>query len=105
MSPPSAHKLRSILSQSGWQKAAEILQKLDPEVAADALLDVPFDEQHERVGNARRLGQGVRRFGVGHQIYLGLSLVQWPGGNRNPLPPTPRRGAAPVGPLAPSVGP
>src|ERR1017187_9815855 len=47
MSPPSAHKLRSILSQNGWQKAAEILQKLDPAVAANALLDVPFDEQRE----------------------------------------------------------
>src|ERR1035438_5210335 len=47
MSPPSAHKLRSILSQSGWVKAAEILQRLDPAVAADALLDVPFDEQRE----------------------------------------------------------
>jgi NitT/TauT family transport system ATP-binding protein len=47
MSPPSADKLRSILSQSGWVKAAEILQRLDPAVAADALLDVPFDEQRE----------------------------------------------------------
>ncbi len=47
MSPPSAHKLRSILSQSGWEKAAQILQRLDPAVAADALLDVPFDEQRE----------------------------------------------------------
>ena len=47
MSPPSAHKLRSVLSQSGWEKAAEILQRLDPAVAADALLDVPFDEQRE----------------------------------------------------------
>jgi NitT/TauT family transport system ATP-binding protein len=47
MIPPSAHKLRSILSQSGWEKAAEILQRLDPAVAADALLDVPFDEQRE----------------------------------------------------------
>ncbi|MGA2195807.1 MAG: hypothetical protein ABSH40_11095, partial [Bryobacteraceae bacterium] len=47
MSPPSAHKLRSILSQSGWEKATQILQKLDPAVAADALLDVPFEEQRE----------------------------------------------------------
>jgi len=47
MSPPAADKLRSVLSQSSWEKAAQILERLDPAVAADAMLDVPFDEQRQ----------------------------------------------------------
>jgi NitT/TauT family transport system ATP-binding protein len=45
MFPPATEKLRSILSQHSWDKAVAILQRLDPEVAADALLDIPIEEQ------------------------------------------------------------
>ena len=45
MNPPSTDKLRSILARGGPEKAAELLQRLDPAVAADAMLDMSFDEQ------------------------------------------------------------
>jgi NitT/TauT family transport system ATP-binding protein len=45
MNPPSTDKLRSILARGGHDKAADLLQRLDPAVAADALLDIPFEDQ------------------------------------------------------------
>jgi NitT/TauT family transport system ATP-binding protein len=45
MNPPSTDKLRSILARGGPDKAADLLQKLDPAVAADAMLDIPFEDQ------------------------------------------------------------
>ena len=45
MNPPSTDKLRSILARGGAEKAAELLQRLDPAVAADALIDIPFEDQ------------------------------------------------------------
>jgi NitT/TauT family transport system ATP-binding protein len=45
MNPPSTDKLRSILARGGPEKAAELLQRLDPAVAADAMLDMSFDDQ------------------------------------------------------------
>ena len=51
MNPPPTEKLRSILARGGWDKAADLLQKLDPAVAADALLDIPFDDQRTLFGS------------------------------------------------------
>jgi NitT/TauT family transport system ATP-binding protein len=51
MNPPSTDKLRSILARGGWEKAADLLQRLDPAVAADALLDAPFEEQRTVFGS------------------------------------------------------
>jgi NitT/TauT family transport system ATP-binding protein len=45
MNPPSTDKLRSILARSGPEKAADLLQRLDSAVAADAMLDLPFEDQ------------------------------------------------------------
>ncbi len=45
MNPPSTDKLRSILARGGPDKAADLLQRLDPAVAADAMLDLPFEDQ------------------------------------------------------------
>jgi len=45
MNPPSTDKLRSILARGGSDKAADLLQRLDPAVAADAMLDLPFEDQ------------------------------------------------------------
>jgi NitT/TauT family transport system ATP-binding protein len=45
MNPPSTDKLRSLLARGGPDKAADLLQRLDPAVAADAMLDLPFEDQ------------------------------------------------------------
>ena len=45
MNSPSTDKLRSILARGGSEKAADLLQRLDPAVAADAMLDIPFEDQ------------------------------------------------------------
>ena len=45
MNTPSTDKLRSILARGGPEKAADLLQRLDPAVAADAMLDIPFEDQ------------------------------------------------------------
>jgi NitT/TauT family transport system ATP-binding protein len=50
MNPPSTDKLRSILARGGPDKAADLLQRLDPAVAADALLDMPYEEQRAIFG-------------------------------------------------------
>jgi len=45
MNPPSPDKLRSILARGNPDKAADLLQHLDPAVAADAMVDLPFEDQ------------------------------------------------------------
>jgi Mg/Co/Ni transporter MgtE len=50
MNPPSTDKLRSILARGGPEKAADLLQRLDPAVAADAMLDMPFEDQRAIFG-------------------------------------------------------
>ena len=50
MNPPSTDKLRSILARGGSEKAADLLQRLDPAVAADAFLDMPFEDQRAIFG-------------------------------------------------------
>jgi NitT/TauT family transport system ATP-binding protein len=42
---PIADKLRLILSQGGWDQVVELLQRIDPAVAADFLLDLPIEDQ------------------------------------------------------------
>lgn len=37
--------LRILVSQGRWDQAAEILQRLDPAVAADAFINLPFEDQ------------------------------------------------------------
>jgi NitT/TauT family transport system ATP-binding protein len=38
-------KLRELLSQAHWEQAVSLLQRLDPESAADLLMSLPFEEQ------------------------------------------------------------
>jgi NitT/TauT family transport system ATP-binding protein len=42
---PIADKLRLILSQGGWDQVVELLQRIDPSVAADFLMDLPIEDQ------------------------------------------------------------
>jgi NitT/TauT family transport system ATP-binding protein len=42
---PIADKLRLILSQGGWDQVVELLQRIDPAVAADFLMDLPIEDQ------------------------------------------------------------
>jgi len=44
MSPP-VDKLRSIFARGNWDEAAVLLEKLDPNVAADLFLSLPFEDQ------------------------------------------------------------
>lgn len=52
MSPPRIEELHGVLSQGRWGRAVAILSRLDPTVAADAFLGLPFEEQQ---GLFRRL--------------------------------------------------
>jgi len=45
MTTPSTGELQAILDQGRWSRAAAILRRLDPAVAADAFLSVPFEQQ------------------------------------------------------------
>jgi NitT/TauT family transport system ATP-binding protein len=45
MNPPIAEKLRARLSQGNWEQAAIMLQRMDPGIAADVLMSLPFDQQ------------------------------------------------------------
>ena len=42
---PIAEKLRLILAQGGWDQVVELLQRIGPAVAADFLMDLPFEDQ------------------------------------------------------------
>ena len=45
MKPPRGEELQTILSQGRWDRAIAILHRLDPAVAADAFLSLPYSEQ------------------------------------------------------------
>ena len=45
MKPPRTEELQTIVSQGRWDRAAAILERLDPEVAADAFMSIPYEEQ------------------------------------------------------------
>jgi NitT/TauT family transport system ATP-binding protein len=45
MNPPKVDKLRATLSQGNWERSIAMLQKVDPAVAADVFLEMPFDQQ------------------------------------------------------------
>jgi NitT/TauT family transport system ATP-binding protein len=45
MNPPGADKVSEMLSQGNWDQAVALLQQLDPAAAADAIMDLPFEEQ------------------------------------------------------------
>ncbi len=45
MDPQPAEKLREILSQGHWDQAVGLLQRLDPTVAANLFMSIPFEEQ------------------------------------------------------------
>jgi len=45
MKPPRTEELQTIVSQGRWERAASILGQLDPTVAADAFLSLPYDQQ------------------------------------------------------------
>jgi len=45
MNATATEKLRELLSQAHWDQAVSLLQRLDPEGAADLLMSIPFEEQ------------------------------------------------------------
>ncbi len=45
MKPPGTDKVREALSQGNWEHAVALLQQLDPAVAADVMMEIPFEEQ------------------------------------------------------------
>src|SRR5271157_3752780 len=45
MNPPAAGKLRSLLSHGNWDRALAQLERIDPVVAADLFMSLPFEEQ------------------------------------------------------------
>jgi NitT/TauT family transport system ATP-binding protein len=45
MNPPTAQKLQELLSQGRSDQAVALLQHLDPEVAADLVMSIPYAEQ------------------------------------------------------------
>jgi len=45
MNPPAADKLRASLSQGNWDRALTQLERLDPQVAADLFMSIPFEDQ------------------------------------------------------------
>jgi NitT/TauT family transport system ATP-binding protein len=45
MNPPTAEKLQELLSQGRSEHAVTLLQRLDPDAAADSVMHIPFEEQ------------------------------------------------------------
>jgi hypothetical protein len=45
MNPPTAEKLQELLSQGRPEHAVVLLQRLDPDVAADLVMSIPYEEQ------------------------------------------------------------
>jgi len=43
--PPRADELQTIVAHQRWDQAIAILQRLDPEVAADAFMSLPYEQQ------------------------------------------------------------
>jgi len=52
MNPPVAEKLRAIVSQGNWERAAGMLQRVEPWLAADTLMSLPFEDQQILLVNA-----------------------------------------------------
>lgn len=45
MNPPAAEKLQELLSQGRTDQAVALLQRLEPDAAADSIMRIPFEEQ------------------------------------------------------------
>src|ERR1039457_7333560 len=45
MNQPRAEEIQTILAEGSWDQAVGILSRLDPAVAADTLMNMPFEEQ------------------------------------------------------------
>lgn len=45
MTPPGADNVRDAVSQGHWDQAISLLQQFDPAVAADVMMEIPFEEQ------------------------------------------------------------
>jgi NitT/TauT family transport system ATP-binding protein len=45
VSPPPTDKLRAIFSRGEWDQAAALVERLDPNIAADLFQSLPFEEQ------------------------------------------------------------
>jgi len=45
MNPPAAEKLHELLSQGRTEHAVALLQRLDPDIAAESVMRIPFEEQ------------------------------------------------------------
>ena len=45
MNPPTAEKLQELLSQGRSEHAVALLQRLDPDLAADLVMSIPYEEQ------------------------------------------------------------
>jgi NitT/TauT family transport system ATP-binding protein len=45
MSPPFAEKLRASLAQGKWDQAVAVLQRVEPDAAAEVLVGLPFEQQ------------------------------------------------------------
>jgi len=45
MNQPGAEKVREVLSQGHWDQAIALLQQFGPAVAADVMMEIPFEEQ------------------------------------------------------------
>jgi NitT/TauT family transport system ATP-binding protein len=45
MNPPVAEKLRASLSQGNWDQAIGMVQRMDPTIAADVLMSLPYEHQ------------------------------------------------------------
>jgi NitT/TauT family transport system ATP-binding protein len=45
MNPPAAEKLQELLSQGRADQAVALLQRLDPDAAAESIIRIPFEEQ------------------------------------------------------------
>src|ERR1700730_12265597 len=50
MTHPRSEELQTILSQGRWERAISILNRLDPAVAADVFLSLPYKEQEGLFG-------------------------------------------------------
>jgi len=45
MNPPGADKVRDAVSQGHWDRAVVLLQQLDPAIAANVMMEIPFEGQ------------------------------------------------------------
>jgi hypothetical protein len=50
MKPPRAEELQTIVAQGRMDRAVAILERLDPTVAADTFMSLPYEEQQVLFG-------------------------------------------------------